>query len=67
LVLAPSTSRSSGSARPTTAVLAVQPRRQPKHGSPDFARDIAMQKIAARLEGAQLAREASASARPVGV
>ena len=25
---------------------------KPKHGSPDFARDIAMQKIAARLEGA---------------
>ena len=31
---------------------------KPKHGSPDFARDIAMQKIAARLEGARLAREA---------
>ncbi len=31
---------------------------KPKHGSPDFARDIAMQKIAARLEGAALAREA---------
>ena len=30
---------------------------KPKHGSPDFARDIAMQKIAARLEGAALARE----------
>ena len=27
---------------------------KPKHGSPDFARDIAMQKIAARLEGARL-------------
>ena len=24
---------------------------KPKHGSPDFARDIAMKKIAARLEG----------------
>ena len=31
---------------------------KPKHGSPDFARDIAMQKIAARLKGAELAREA---------
>ncbi len=29
---------------------------KPKHGSPDFARDIAMRKIAARLEGAELAR-----------
>jgi methionine synthase II (cobalamin-independent) len=29
---------------------------KPKHGSPDFARDVAMQKIAARLEGAELAR-----------
>jgi methionine synthase II (cobalamin-independent) len=30
---------------------------KPKHGSPDFARDIAMQKIAARLEGAEMARQ----------
>ena len=30
---------------------------KPKHGSPDFARDIAMQKISARLEGARMARE----------
>jgi methionine synthase II (cobalamin-independent) len=30
---------------------------KPKHGSPDFARDIAMQKIASRLEGARLASE----------
>jgi methionine synthase II (cobalamin-independent) len=29
---------------------------KPKHGSPDFARDIAMQKISARLEGAEMAR-----------
>jgi methionine synthase II (cobalamin-independent) len=28
---------------------------KPSHGSPDFARDVAMQKIAARLEGARLA------------
>ena len=28
---------------------------KPRHGSPDIARDIAMQKIAARLEGARLA------------
>ena len=28
---------------------------KPKHGSPDFARDIAMQKIAARIEGARMA------------
>ncbi len=30
---------------------------KPKHGSPDFARDVAMQKIAARLEGAKMASE----------
>jgi methionine synthase II (cobalamin-independent) len=40
---------------------------KPKHGSPDFARDIAMQKIAARLEGARLAREALGVAPMVGV
>jgi methionine synthase II (cobalamin-independent) len=40
---------------------------KPKHGSPDFARDIAMQKIAARLEGARLAREALGVAPTVGV
>jgi methionine synthase II (cobalamin-independent) len=28
---------------------------KPLHGSPDFARDVAMQKISARLEGARLA------------
>jgi methionine synthase II (cobalamin-independent) len=30
---------------------------KPSHGSPDFARDIAMQKIKARLEGARMASE----------
>jgi methionine synthase II (cobalamin-independent) len=30
---------------------------KPKHGSPDFARDVAMEKIAARLEGARMASE----------
>ncbi len=30
---------------------------KPKHGSPDFARDVAMQKIAARLEGTRMASE----------
>jgi methionine synthase II (cobalamin-independent) len=30
---------------------------KPKHGSPDFARDIAMQKISARLEGTRMASE----------
>lgn len=30
---------------------------KPKHGSPDFARDIAFQKIAAREQGARLAAE----------
>ncbi len=30
---------------------------KPRHGSPDFARDVAMQKITARLEGAALARQ----------
>ncbi|MDQ6745449.1 MAG: hypothetical protein M3Z27_05475 [Actinomycetota bacterium] len=28
---------------------------KPSHGSPDFARDVAMQKISARLEGAKMA------------
>jgi methionine synthase II (cobalamin-independent) len=31
---------------------------KPKHGSPDFARDVAMQKVSARLKGAQMASEA---------
>ncbi len=30
---------------------------KPNHGSPDFARDIAMQKIKARIEGARMASE----------
>jgi methionine synthase II (cobalamin-independent) len=30
---------------------------KPKHGSPDFARDVAMQKITARLEGARMASD----------
>ena len=30
---------------------------KPKHGSPDFARDIAFQKIANRIKGAAMARE----------
>jgi methionine synthase II (cobalamin-independent) len=30
---------------------------KPSHGSPDFARDVAMQKISARLEGARMASE----------
>ena len=30
---------------------------KPKHGSPDFARDVAMQKISARLAGARMASE----------
>jgi methionine synthase II (cobalamin-independent) len=30
---------------------------KPKHGSPDFARDVAFKKIKARLEGAKLASE----------
>jgi len=30
---------------------------KPKHGSPDFARDVAMDKISARLEGAKLASQ----------
>ena len=30
---------------------------KPKHGSPDFARDVAMQKISARLEGVRMASE----------
>jgi len=31
---------------------------KPAHGSPDFARDIAMRKIAARVQGARMASEA---------
>jgi methionine synthase II (cobalamin-independent) len=31
---------------------------KPAHGSPDFARDIAMQKITARVQGARMASEA---------
>ncbi|HEY2321066.1 MAG TPA: hypothetical protein VGH67_22350 [Solirubrobacteraceae bacterium] len=31
---------------------------KPRHGSPDFARDVAMQKISSRLEGARMASEA---------
>jgi methionine synthase II (cobalamin-independent) len=30
---------------------------KPKHGSPDFARDVAMQKITSRLKGARMASE----------
>ncbi|MDQ4129774.1 MAG: hypothetical protein M3133_02095 [Actinomycetota bacterium] len=30
---------------------------KPKHGSPDFARDVAFRKISARLEGARMASE----------
>ena len=30
---------------------------KPKHGSPDFARDIAFQKIANRMKGVAMARE----------
>jgi len=30
---------------------------EPKHGSPDFARDIAFQKITAREQGGKLAAE----------
>ncbi len=30
---------------------------KPKHGSPDFARDVAMQKIRARLDGVRMASE----------
>ena len=30
---------------------------KPKHGSPDFARDVAMKKITNRLKGAQMASE----------
>lgn len=30
---------------------------KPKHGSPDFARDVAMEKISARLHGARMASE----------
>ncbi len=30
---------------------------KPKHGSPDFAREVAMKKIKARVEGARMASE----------
>jgi len=31
--------------------------KKPKHGSPDIARDIAFQKITARVKGTQMASE----------
>jgi hypothetical protein len=37
---------------------------KPKHGSPDFARDVAMQKIGARLKGVAMAREELGVAAP---
>lgn len=43
---------------------------KPRHGSPDFARDVAFAKIAARVRGTQLATEelvGAASAIPSGV
>jgi len=40
---------------------------KPSHGSPDFARDVAMQKISARLEGARLASQELGVASAVGV
>jgi hypothetical protein len=35
---------------------------KPRHGSPDFARDVAFAKIAARVRGTELASEALAGA-----
>jgi methionine synthase II (cobalamin-independent) len=41
---------------------------KPRHGSPDFARDVAMRKIAARLRGAQMASEKlGVGSEPLGV
>jgi methionine synthase II (cobalamin-independent) len=40
---------------------------KPKYGSPDFARDTAMQKISARLKGAEFARAKLDAGRAVGV
>ncbi len=40
---------------------------KPKHGSPDFARDVAMQKIAARLAGAEMARQELGVSPTIGV
>jgi len=40
---------------------------KPKHGSPDFARDVAMQKISARVKGAQMASEELGVADKTGV
>jgi methionine synthase II (cobalamin-independent) len=40
---------------------------KPQHGSPDFARDIAMRKIASRLAGAEMARERLGVSPAVGV
>jgi methionine synthase II (cobalamin-independent) len=40
---------------------------KPKHGSPDFARDVAMKKISARLKGAQMASEELGVADKAGV
>jgi methionine synthase II (cobalamin-independent) len=40
---------------------------KPKHGSPDFARDIAMQKISARIAGAEMASRELGVAETAGV
>ncbi|MDQ5832282.1 MAG: hypothetical protein M3550_04390 [Actinomycetota bacterium] len=40
---------------------------KPKHGSPDFARDVAMQKISARLKGVEMASEELGVADKAGV
>ena len=54
----PSTSPRSAWAPPTTAASRRSAATSsPSHGSPDFARDVAMQKIQARLEGARMASE----------
>ena len=51
-------SRRSGSARPTTAASRrSRIDEKPNHGSPDYARDIAFQKITNRVEGTRLAAE----------
>ena len=54
----PSTSRSSASGATDDCGFSPFSRdEKPKHGSPDFARDVAMQKIEARLEGARMASQ----------
>jgi hypothetical protein len=53
----PSISPRSGSDRQTAADFLLIIDVKPKHGSPDIAREIALKKIASRVEGTAMASE----------